>query len=171
MLAAMKRARGSLPIGDTTPIVPPPPDVESVDICVLSGARPSPYCPAIAKEWLPTDEAPRFCAWHHDGAIDWPAEYRAWARTNAPSPAPQRTAHRDPFRIANPANGATYLIDPTLRMQYQTLRLRADAASKVEWRVNDRRISGSEWPLRPGTHTITAIDESGRKDSVRILVK
>ncbi|HEX6642982.1 MAG TPA: transglycosylase domain-containing protein, partial [Thermoanaerobaculia bacterium] len=123
MLAAMKRARGSLPIGDTTPIVTPPPDVESVDICVLSGARPSPYCPAIAKEWLPKNEPARFCAWHHDGAIDWPAEYRAWARTNAPSPAPQRTAHRDPFRIANPANGATYLIDPTLRMQYQTLRL------------------------------------------------
>jgi penicillin-binding protein 1C len=172
MLAAMKRARGELPIGDTTPIVPPPPDVESIDICALSGARPSPYCPAIAKEWLPTNEPPRFCTWHHDGTIDWPAEYRVWANRNAPSPQPQRTAHRgDTFRIANPPNGATYLIDPTLRMQYQTVRLRADATSRVEWRVNDRRIAGNEWSLVPGKHTITAIDARGQRDSVQILVK
>lgn len=172
MLAAMKRARGELPIGDTTFIVPPPPDVESIDICALSGARPSPYCPAIAKEWLATDEQPRFCSWHHDGTIDWPAEYRTWARKHAPSPEPQRTAHRnDIFRIANPPNGATYLIDPTLRMQYQTVRLRADATSRVEWRVNDRRIAGNEWSLVPGRHRITAIDARGQRDSVEILVK
>ncbi|MDP9193990.1 MAG: penicillin-binding protein 1C [Acidobacteriota bacterium] len=171
MLAAMKRARGSLPIGDTTPIVPPPANVESIDICVLSGARPSPYCPAIAKEWLATDESPRFCAWHHDGTIDWPAEYRAWARKNSPSPQPQRTAHRNTFRIANPPDGATYLIDPTLRMQYQTVRLRADATSRVEWRINNQRIPGNEWSLVPGKHTITAVDASGKRDSVQILVK
>jgi penicillin-binding protein 1C len=172
MLAAMKRARGTLPIGDTTPIVAPPPNVESIDICVLSGARPSPYCPAIAKEWLAIDQPPRFCSWHHDGAIDWPAEYRAWARKNAPAPQPPRTVHRDDtFRIANPPNGATYLIDPTLRMQYQTVRLRADATSRVEWRVNDRRIAGNEWSLVPGKHRITAVDGRGRRDEVRITVK
>ena len=170
MLAAMQRMRGDLPVGETAHIVPPPPDVESLDICVLSGARPSPYCPAIAKEWLPADHPPRFCDWHHDGAIHWPAEYRNWARVE-----PHRiaAAHRDDatFRIANPPDGATYLIDPTLRPQYQTVRLRADATSRVEWRVNDRRIAGSEWPLVPGRHTITAIDATGRRDSVQILVK
>jgi penicillin-binding protein 1C len=167
MLAAMTRARGELPIGETAPIVPPPPDVESLDICVLSGARPSPYCPAVAREWLPADEPPRFCDWHHDGVIDWPAEYRTWARA-----LPQQSVHRDDaFRIANPPNGATYLIDPTLRMQYQTVRLRAAATSRVEWRVNDRRIPGSEWSLVPGRHTITAIDATGRRDSVQIHVK
>ncbi|MDQ3282402.1 MAG: penicillin-binding protein 1C, partial [Acidobacteriota bacterium] len=46
MLAATKRVRGALPLGDTTPIVAPPPDVESIEICALSGARPSTYCPA-----------------------------------------------------------------------------------------------------------------------------
>ena len=169
MLATMKRMRGELPIGETAPIVPPPPDVEPIDICALSGARPSPYCPAIAKEWLATDDPPRFCDWHHDGMIDWPAEYRNWAPR---TPAPARTAHRaDVFRIANPPDGATYLIDPTLRMQFQKVRLRADATSRVEWRVNDRRIPGSEWALIPGKHTITAIDATGRRDSVKILVK
>ncbi|HYC61605.1 MAG TPA: penicillin-binding protein 1C [Thermoanaerobaculia bacterium] len=166
MLAAMKRARGSLPIGDATPIVAVPADVQSIDICVLSGARPSPYCPAIAKEGLATNEPARFCSWHHDGMIDWPAEYRAWAPR-----AVVRTAHREEFRIANPPDGATYLIDPTLRMQYQSVRLRAESASRVEWRVNDRRIAGEEWSLVRGRHTITAIDAAGRSDSVEILVK
>lgn len=171
MLAAMKRVRGSLPIGDMTPIVAPPPDVEEVEICTLSGLRPSTYCPSVRKEWLSTTEPARFCSWHHDGSIDWPAEYRAWARQTQPAPARATTQHASQFRIANPPDGATYLIDPTLRSQYQTLRLRADAASRVVWRVNDRPIATTEWPLVPGRHTITAIDEKGRKDTVRILVK
>ena len=49
--------------------------------------------------------------------------------------------------------------------------LRADATSRVEWRINDRRIVGNEWSLIPGKHTITAVDASGKRDSVQILVK
>jgi penicillin-binding protein 1C len=170
MLAAVKHVRGALPIGDRTPIVPPPPDVEEVPICALSGARPSTYCPAIRTEWLATTERVRFCSWHHDGTIDWPAEYRAWAKATQPAPPSPSTKHASVFRIANPPDGATYLIDPTLRMQYQTLRLRADAASRVQWRVDDRPV-GAEWALVPGEHTITAVDVSGRRDSVKIVVK
>lgn len=40
-------------------------------------------------------------------------------------------------------------------------------ASRVSWRVNDHPV-GAEWA---GEHTITAIDASGRRDSVRIVVK
>ncbi len=171
MLAAVKHVRGELPIGDVTPIVAPPADVEEVEICALSGARPSTYCPAIRKEWLATTEAARFCAWHHDGTIDWPAEYRAWVRATQPAAPMPATRHASVFRIANPPDGATYLIDPTLRSQYQTLRLRADAASRVQWRVNNRPIATTEWPLVPGEHTITAIDARGHRDSVKIVVK
>jgi len=171
MLAAMKRVRGSLPIGDTTHIVAPPSELAEVEICTLSGSLPSTYCPAIRKEWLSSDEPARFCSWHHDGSIDWPAEYRAWANQTQSAPPAATTRHASVFRIANPPDGATYLIDPTLRAQYQTLRLRADAASRVTWRVNDRPVSSAEWPLVPGRHTITATDAKGRKDSVRILVK
>ena len=164
MLAAMKRARGELPIGDTTPIVTPPPDVESIEICTLSGLRPSTFCPATRKEWLPTSEPPRFCTWHHEGTIDWPAEYRTWAAVP-----PQRVSRQpDRFRITNPPDGATYLIDPTLRMEYQTLRLRA--TGNVKWEINGRRV-GEEWPLVPGRHVVAAVDASGRRDTVRIFVK
>lgn len=171
MLAAMKRARGALPLGEAAPIVTPPEDVEEIDICLLSGDRPSTYCPSVQKEWLATSAPPRFCSWHHDGEIDWPAEYRAWARQTQRAPARPTTKHASAFRIANPPDGATYLIDPTLRAEFQTLRLRADATSRVQWRVNDRPVSSTEWSITPGRHTITAIDAQGRRDSVRILVK
>ena len=172
MLAAMQRARGSLPIGDSTPIVAPPPDVESVEICTLSGLRPTQWCESHRKEWLPVKDAPRFCSWHHDGMIDWPAEYRTWARQTQPRSAqpPPKTAHHGPLQIANPANGSTYLIDPTLRSEFQTLRLRAIAASRVTWFIDNRRVP-PEWPLAPGKHTVTAMDESGRRESVSIFVK
>jgi penicillin-binding protein 1C len=171
MLAAVKRVRGALPIGDRTPIVPQPRDVASVEICSLSGARPSPYCPAVQKEWLSTTEPAQFCSWHHDGSIDWPAEYRTWAKATTATPRRAERRAAESFRITNPPNGATYLIDPTLRMQYQTLRLRAAAASSVAWQIDGRRVASSEWSLVPGRHKITAIDATGNRDSVEILVK
>lgn len=171
MLAAMKRARGALPVGDTAPVLDPTPNVESIEICAVSGLRPNTYCPSVQKEWLATDDAPRFCSWHHDGYTDWPPELRDWARREYPEakPAPA-TKHASALRIANPADGATFLIDPTLRTEFQTLHLRASAASSVQWQVNGRRV-GKEWPLQRGRHTVTAVDSSGRRDSVEIFVK
>ncbi|HJQ36735.1 MAG TPA: hypothetical protein VKB93_06325, partial [Thermoanaerobaculia bacterium] len=172
MLAAMQRARGTLPIGDATPIVAPPANIQSVEICALSGLRPSPWCESIRKEWLPTNDKPRFCSWHHAGTIDWPAEYREWSGAAGFSlPARRAEAPRSTtLQIANPPDGATYLIDPTLRREFQTLRLRAISSTKVQWFVNNRKAE-SEWPLVPGAHTVTAMDESGRRESVRIFVK
>jgi penicillin-binding protein 1C len=171
MLAAVKRVRGELPIGDTTPLLDAPANVESVAICALSGLRPSPYCPAVTREWLPKDAAAQFCSWHHDGTIDWPAEYRDWAAKNVRAEVKATVQKSTRFAIANPADGATFLIDPTLRREYQTLRLRAVASSRVSWKVNAQPLPSSEWPLAPGTHIITATDAQGRSESVRIYVK
>ena len=171
MHAAMKRARGGLPIGDSTPIVAPPNDVEAIEICTTSGLRPNTYCPTVRKEWLATDDVARFCSWHHDGYTDWPPELRDWARREYPDvkPAPA-TKHANALRIANPANGATFLIDPTLRREFQTLHLRASATSRVQWQINGKRVP-SEWPLEKGRHTVVAMDAAGRRDSVEIFVK
>ncbi len=166
MLAAMKRARGALPIGDPTPILAPPDNVESVEICALSGLRPSTWCPAVEREWLPTDKPARFCSWHHDTRAEVPVEFGGSAPTRQAS-----------LEIANPPDGATYLIDPTLRTEFQALRFRAVASSAVAWHVDDRRVGTSqpgsalEWPLAPGSHVITAVDSAGRRDSVKIFVK
>lgn len=155
MLAAVKNARGTLPIGDSTPVVAPPANVQSVEICSLSGLRPSTSCPAVQKEWLPTDQPARFCDLRHAADV-------------APS---VQMARKEEFHIENPPDGATYLIDPTLRREFQALKLKASAATNVQWQVNAQKLEGNEWALTPGQHVITARDASGKRDSVRIFVK
>jgi membrane carboxypeptidase/penicillin-binding protein PbpC len=71
--------------------------------------------------------------------------------------------------MANPPTGATYLIDPTLRPEFQTLPLRVVSASatRVEWSVNGNAVgvissdSALEWKLQPGKHHIVARDSRG----------
>ncbi|HKO55393.1 MAG TPA: hypothetical protein VJ276_05905, partial [Thermoanaerobaculia bacterium] len=144
-------------------------------ICALSGLRPSPWCPAVEEEWVPNDAKVEFCSWHHDGWIDYPPEYRAWARVSVASAPPTR--HATPLKVTSPPNGATYLIDPTLRREFQAVYLRATSATPLTWHVDDRPLGTTppdgalEWPLRPGPHTVTAIDREGNRDSVRIVVK
>jgi penicillin-binding protein 1C len=169
MLAATKRVRGTIPVGDDAPIVEPPADLEVVPICGISGLRPSTYCPSVEQEWLPKGARAQFCSWHHDGYEDLPGEYREW-RTGA---SPVRTAARGQARtpvlhVTNPFDGATYLIDPTLRSSYQALHLRATA--DAEWHVDGKKVA-EEWPLVPGVHTIVAVDGRGNRDSVKIFVK
>jgi penicillin-binding protein 1C len=165
MLAAVKRMRGSLPIGRGAEIVPRPDDVERVTICALSGLRPSPWCPATDQEWLPVEGEAQFCSWHRRDRVEWPDEYREWAPVRRVT-----TKVEGPLRITSPPDGATYLIDPTLRMEYQKLRLRASGGQRIAWRI-DEENAHDEWPLAPGKHTITAVDERGRRDSVTIWVK
>jgi penicillin-binding protein 1C len=162
MLAAMKgRVAGD--------IVDVPPGLERAPICALSGLRPSTSCPHVEMEWFPSDAPVTFCSWHHEGRIDWPPEYRDWAGVK-PSSVPATIARRTPLRVTNPAQGATYLIDPTLRTQFQALHLRAAADAPVRWSVDGQRVR-EEWPLKPGRHTIVAADEYGHRDSVTITVK
>ena len=172
MLAAMKRARGALPIGDYSPIVEPPADVEHTAVCTLSGAKPSAWCPTVENDWLPIDAPKAACTWHREDHTDWPLEYHQWVRANGlfVAPRPARVATKA-LCVTSPADGATFLIDPTLRAEFQQLPLRAVAETKVTWHVDDQRVPTNEWPLVPGKHTITAIDEAGRRDSVTIWVK
>jgi len=81
------------------------------------------------------------------------------------------------LEITMPPDGATYLIDPTLRKEFQTIPLRAVGDSgPLEWTVDGRRLShGSSqttsWPLERGTHLFRARDARGRVAESSILVK
>jgi penicillin-binding protein 1C len=145
-------------------IVERPPDLAPQPVCALSGLRPSISCPAIESEWLPQSNRVEFCAWHHPRRVELPAEYRAWDARDS------RFAVRGSrnLRVINPPNDATYLIDPTLRREFQALRLRASAP--VQWMVDGRHV-GDQWPLVAGKHIVTAIAENGQRHSVRIRVR
>lgn len=176
------------------------------DICALSGLAANEWCPTRRREWLPADSELMPCSWHHldDGAVItiWPAEYHEWARgrgirvPNLPRvpkvpvvpgvPKVPRvatvqsvTADRGGFRISSPADGSTYLIDPTLRREFQALSLRAVSSSPgaIEWWIDGRPVTrtsaqpAASWSLMPGTHTFVARDEDGRTARSVIIVR
>ena len=168
MLAAMRRAGDS----GERPIVDRPDHLEQQPICALSGRRPSTSCPATDSEWLPRDAPVEFCGWHHAGRVAWPEEYRDWAaaREERRSPSAPRSVNgrETRFRITSPPNDATYLIDPTLHREFQSIHLRATIAAM--WRV-DGKPAANEWPLRAGRHLIVATNGRGDHDRVRITVR
>jgi membrane carboxypeptidase/penicillin-binding protein PbpC len=83
------------------------------------------------------------------------------------------------LQVVNPPSGATYLIDPTLRRDFQTLQLRvvAPAPTRIEWSINGVPFSATssearvEWPLRVGRHTISARDSVGNTTESTITVR
>jgi penicillin-binding protein 1C len=183
MMAAQERATGAHP---GRPILEPTGDLERREICSLSGQRPNAACMVVEKEWLPVDQTGEHCTWHRPGWVDWPPQYRAWARERNLLKPIRLAANREregpaprTLQIVNPPDGATYLIDPTLRSTHQTLSLRAaaDGTGPIRWNVNGQPVGTSRpdgslaWPIRPGKHRISASDARSRSDAVTIVVK
>jgi penicillin-binding protein 1C len=186
LLAAHKRS-GEI----DEPLASPDPSLRDREICALSGEDANSWCPVRRREWLPADREKVPCSWHHltdEGLqVVWPAQYREWARRNGAGEdvrsrpdgmivkhAVHRSAVETPrerraLELVNPPAGATYLIDPTLRRDFQTLPLRVVAArpTTIEWSVNGVPIgtasseSALEWSLVPGRHRMSARDTAG----------
>jgi penicillin-binding protein 1C len=201
MLAAERRAGGRSMNLVETPIVAPPADAVEHEICGLSGQAANAWCPMREREWIAANTPLLPCSWHHlgdEGLLTiWPPEYQEWVRLRADSAdryggtvrlasggaeSPARmssSAGRAPLTIVNPSEGATYLIDPTLRREFQTLPLKVVAASRgtIEWSVNGKVVGREEsdrpfhWPLETGRHRITARDERGRTAETTLLVR
>jgi penicillin-binding protein 1C len=205
MLAAQQRVVGHL-LAPADPIAAVPPDVARRPICALSGMAANPWCPSRSTEWMPSEDPALPCSWHHQTdeglLVVWPAPYRHWAEQRgllqaesserpatvrntgtSNSPAlrrPVRAPRDDTFAIVSPPAGAMYLIDPTLRQEYQTLAFRASAGRNggpIEWAVDGRTVGSVDadrsyrWPLTPGRHRIVARDVRGRLAETTILVK
>ena len=193
MLAAEARLAGGLAVMADGPIVPPPSTAVEREVCAESGATANAWCPLKRREWVATEQAELPCSWHHlgeDGLHTFlPATFHAWARDQgrrvdgAPAPARDvvRAAAPAPvrFTIVSPPDGATYLIDPTLRREFQTLPLRAVATHgrRVEWRIGGRVVGTSasedaiDWPLTPGLHRVEAVDDRGRLATATVTVR
>jgi penicillin-binding protein 1C len=207
MLAAEAHVAGSLHESADT-VVDIPVGLVDTTICVLSGLRAGESCPVRRRERLPADVARArtgmtACTWHRslDGqvAIVWPDRYRSWAEAHARIGDADRawarharrsgsspTSNRDPRRsaasrlqIAHPAEGTVFLIDPTLRSEFQALALRATGVdgAEVSWTVNGRSIGAGSadravlWPLERGSHVAMVRDARGRTAEVSFVVK
>jgi penicillin-binding protein 1C len=201
MLAAVEHARGALPIGDTQPIVAPPADLHRVEICAMSGMRATDACPTRTTEWLPNESTGPACTWHHasdEGLVTvFPEVYREWARDQGllartpiapaidarPASAARVTlvsATRDEeLTIARPLGGALFLLDPTLRPEFQTLALsaRGGAPGPLDWFIDDALVGRDvrdgrlHWPLARGRHVIVVRDTAGRSARTYVDVR
>ncbi len=132
---------------------PEPAGLIRAEICPLSGDRPSSLCPATMTEVFLEGTAPvRACGLTH---------------RNEPESPSLRVAGRseDPIQVIFPADGDVFKIDPILRSEFQTLRVRARIQSrpepdKVEWLIDGARVAETgppydwTWKLRPGSYTI-----------------
>ena len=197
MLAAERRASGgSLSHHE---VLAASEDSAQREICTLSGHAANDWCRSKRLEWVAAERPLMPCNWHQlsaEGVVTvFPAEYRAWAEqshvaraSHASTEAARRTSHvardaahsaSEALRIVSPANGSTFLIDPTLRREFQTLSLRAVAAAPgpIDWTVNgapvgtadaDGRIS---WTLKAGRHAIVARDAAGRTAEAQVTVR
>jgi penicillin-binding protein 1C len=203
MLAAARRYSA-----ETDPMERPvfrPAQATRETICSLSGMQANAWCPSRVSEWVAAEHERLPCSWHHQTneglLVVWPAQYRAWAVdrgllshagprssdlvpradlvsriSEVPRAQEVRTAG---LEIISPPEGATYLIDPTLRREFQTLPLRATAAGhgSIDWRINGKLVGRSAideplmWPLRPGEHIVSVRDRRGRTAEATILVK
>ena len=192
MLAAERRG-GSAASG--AGILAPTGDAAQREICALSGFAAHIWCPNRRREWVGVERPLAPCGWHHladEGVVTiLPAEYQAWSGSAGPvaaaAPASVRRAaatratprSAPVFAIASPADGATYMIDPTLRREFQTLPLKAVANvdATIDWTINGRPLGSSrpgavvDWPLAPGRHRIVATDARGRTAAATITVR
>jgi penicillin-binding protein 1C len=206
MLAAERRVAGSQHGPADAPILAAPDGLVRRTICALSGMPANPACPVRSREWVPSDAGSPACSWHHQSdeglLIVWPARYRTWAsehgllmdlargtlarsEADPDHPATMETPARGaeparPIAIVNPPPGAIYLIDPTLRAEFQTLPLRAMlvvGTGRVEWSVDGRLVGTADadvpvmWPLSSGRHRVQARDRAGHSDEVGIVVR
>ena len=192
MTAAVRRVSGGPSFDRDRPTTARPEGVERRRICALSGMAAGPWCPSDVEEWAAAESSPGPCTWHHGGEdgprVEWPSEYRAWAQARGllaadspptPTIVNASTEQAVGLRVTSPPSGAVYLIDPTLRSEFQTIALRArsDAGGPIEWAVDGRPVGSSagntpvDWPLAAGAHVISVRDRRGRQADTSILVK
>jgi penicillin-binding protein 1C len=206
LLAAASRAKGTLPDPQASATAATPERTTRRVVCALSGLIATPACPRQVEEWIADDSAGDFCDWHRASprgiVVRWPAAYQEWAASQhllnvavaAPRLASSASRSSSPVvnisaerasasaagvRVLSPPDGAVYLIDPTLRREFQTIGLRGatGGAAPLEWRVDDAPVGTTSpdaslnWPLTPGRHVISARDAQGRSDSASIVVK
>lgn len=159
-------------------LVSPTSDLGAAEVCRLSGERATSRCPSSTSEFLSALAPASGCAWHTGTGVTWPARYREWARSEGllvQEASSVRVAQNE-FAILSPPDGATYMLDPTLRSAYQRLKLTARADGIVRWKIDGRALAESRasaavyWKPTRGRHTIEA-ESDGRRTSATVEIR
>lgn len=146
------------------------------NVCILSGMRATPGCPAMLEWFTPGTEPIAHDDWQRDGRTVLPPEFAEWAaQKNTRLTFAGNTSDADgqhaAERILSPLDGDRYQRPVGVDARYATIPLVAGAADDVRWTVDGRALTAPRWQLTTGTHVITATWPSGAKDSVRVVVE
>ncbi len=154
---------------DPVPAPRPSSELASVDICRLTGLRPTaPSGPPLAEWFLPgTEPTEDAAAWFAPDSAGrprplLPPEYAAWCRSpqndlGAVCPTSEKLA------ILQPLHRTTFTIDPALPRTQQMLELTCNPVPgrTIAWSVNQTSLAAQPngrtlWPLAPGEWRIRA---------------
>ena len=107
-----------------------------------------------------------------DGGADWNARARGVHATRATA------AESSELTIVRPLAGGVFLLDPTLRPEYQMLSLAARGGSgTLHWFVDGAALEEAapddtvRWPLVRGRHEILVRDSTGREARTHLTVR
>ena len=85
---------------------------------------------------------------------------------------------RGQLTITRPLGGALFLLDPSLRPEFQALTFSARGGEgPLEWFLNGTSLAivdddrGVRWPLQRGRHRISVKDRRGNMDETTITVR
>jgi len=149
--------------GDEEREFPEPPGIVRKHICPQTGLLPGEHCPGFIEEvFIAGTEPTDYCLLSHKASAS-PGTGLREVRSRG---------GRRGLEIVFPHDGDVFKIDPVLRPEFQTLRLRArvsgpEDVAAVEWWVNGRLAGKSAkpfvfpWPLRPGSYIIKAVASTG----------
>ncbi|MBL1173885.1 penicillin-binding protein 1C [Pantanalinema sp. GBBB05] len=177
---------------------PVPEGMVQRSICAVSGARPTPACPAIVEEYFaPADLAeyeqqpdPFYQAVQVQGGklkyrFQLPPEYHEWL---AMQPARVRLTNvvtNSGLKIITPGNGDVFLLESTPvgaksiartpAIQRLEFKLAAMPTQPVEWRLNGQRLANQTtsslfWTLQPGNWTLQ-VRSGEQTDQVQFQVE
>lgn len=166
---------------------PEPAGVNHLTVCTASGERPGSSCPHRMEELFAAGTEPsEECSVHRQPGFEvYRPEYQPWMEDRGlprPPPAPRLEGK---VRIVFPEDGDHFRIDPLLRGEYQSLKLRAvvpEGCRSLTFIVDGQRLSAvtgpfsQRWQLSPGTHRLEAeaLGAQGarlRSDPVTITVR
>lgn len=167
-------------------------------ICAISGARPTPACPAIVEEFFaPADLAayeqqpdPFYQVVKTNSGkpqyrFQLPPEYHEWLAMQPASARLTNAVTNSDLTIITPGNGDVFLISPpssrapaiaqTTSIERLEFKLAAMPAQAVEWRLNGQRLatqtaSSIFWTLQPG-NWILQVKSGDRTDQVQFQVE
>ncbi len=141
----------------------------------MSGSPATPFCPTRKQAWHinnVTRTTP--CSLHalRDGRLRTilPPELESYAATAETS-----VAKKERVDITMPQPGTRFFITPLSSQQMIALACEG-AQGKVYWFLNQEFLGAQEkgasllWPLKPGVHLLSLVDEHGNTASTRFSV-